>query len=190
MFSANDLTLHAIGKQEAANTMRHSTLAQCTETFMKTACLTTSTSFSCQHSIKIARVGRDRDRTLMFRGWSRLCLHAASISAAEGVSAAATAAARAARAEAMKTETTAAAEKAEAWKRAAAASAEAAASKEQAQRQAVELAQREEAPGQMLRQQREHRAKALVRRSGSVHFLHSSSLVFCANEFALRGMGM
>lgn len=48
----------------------------------------------------------------MFRGWSRLCLHAASLSAAEGASAAATALARAARAEAVETEARAAAEKA------------------------------------------------------------------------------
>ena len=47
----------------------------------------------------------------MFRGWSRLCLHAASLSAAEGASAAATAAARATRAEAMQLEAVIAAEK-------------------------------------------------------------------------------
>lgn len=42
----------------------------------------------------------DRSRRLLFRGWSRLCLHAASLNAIEGASSAATAAARAARAEA------------------------------------------------------------------------------------------
>lgn len=45
----------------------------------------------------------------MFRGWSRLCLHAASLSAAEGASAAATAVARAARADAAPKEVEAAA---------------------------------------------------------------------------------
>lgn len=50
---------------------------------------------------QIARACRDRGRALLFRGWSRLCLHAASLSVAEGASAAATAVARAARAEAM-----------------------------------------------------------------------------------------
>ncbi len=51
----------------------------------------------------------ERDRALVFRGWSRLCLHAASLSAAEGASAAATAVARAARAEAKEKEAAAAA---------------------------------------------------------------------------------
>lgn len=40
----------------------------------------------------------DGSRRLLFRGWSRLCLHAASLNAAEGASSAATAAARVARA--------------------------------------------------------------------------------------------
>ena len=52
----------------------------------------------------------ERDRALIFRGWSRLCVHAASLSSAEGASeAAVTAVARAARAEAMEKEATAAA---------------------------------------------------------------------------------
>ena len=50
---------------------------------------------------QIARACRDRARNLLFRGWSRLCLHAASLSAAEGSLAAATAAARAAQGGAM-----------------------------------------------------------------------------------------
>lgn len=48
-------------------------------------------------TVKITRVCGERDRALLFRGWSRLCLHAAS--AAEGASAATTATARATRAE-------------------------------------------------------------------------------------------
>ena len=135
----------------------------------------TAPTFASFHvSVKITRIGRDRDRALVFRGWSRLCLHAASLSAAEGASAAATAAARAARAEAMETEATAAAaDKAEAWKRAAAASAEVAMSKEQAQRErAVELAQREKAMGLVDQQQRKWLTKMLVRRRDDVHSLH------------------
>ncbi len=68
-------------------------------------------------SVKITRVCGERDRALVFRGWSRLCLHAASLSATEGASAAATAVARAARAEAMEKEAAAALEKAKVWGR-------------------------------------------------------------------------
>ena len=88
---------------------------------------------------------------------------AASLCAAEGASAAATAAARATRAEAMEMEATAAAEKAEAWKKAAAASTDVAAAKEQVQREAAELVRREETMGQVGQQQRERRAKMMVR---------------------------
>lgn len=48
---------------------------------------------------QIIRACGDSDKRCLFRAWSRLCLHAASLSASEGASAAATAAARAARAE-------------------------------------------------------------------------------------------
>ena len=99
----------------------------------------------------------------MFRGWSRLCLHAASLSAAEGASAAATATARAARAEAMEMEAVAAVKKAEACH----ASAEAASLREQEKREPAELLRREEAVGQVLREQRKHRAKMLVRQCGA-----------------------
>lgn len=112
--------------------------------------------------VEIARIGRERDRVLILRGWSRLCLHAASLSAAEGALAAGTATARAARAEAMEMEATAAAKKAEACH----AAANMAASREQAKREAAELEKREEAVVQVLQEQREHRAKMLVRRSG------------------------
>ena len=116
----------------------------------------------------------------MFRGWSRLCLHAASLSAAEGASAAAPAAARAARAEAMETEATAAAEKPEASRRAAAASADVATSKEQAQREVAELARREELIGQVDRQHRERRAKMLVRCCGAWYFFSRMSSCLAA----------
>ena len=139
---------------------------------------------------QIARVGRDRDKALVFRGWSRLCLHAASLSAAEGASAAATAVARAARTEAMETEATAAAEKAEAWKKAAAASADVAAAREQAAREvagasksATKLERREEALGQELRQERKRLAIILVRCCGARYSQCSSALVFKGTKF-------
>ena len=124
--------------------------------------------------VEIARIGRERDRVLILRGWSRLCLHAASLSAAEGASASATAAARAARAEAMEMEATTIAEKAEACKRAAAASADVSASRGQARRVAGELKTPEEATGQVDRQQRGRHATMLVRRCGTWRFLCST----------------
>ncbi|CAM9421118.1 unnamed protein product [Ectocarpus sp. 13 AM-2016] len=105
-----------------------------------------------QIKMLIIRVCGQRDRALMFRGWSRLCLHAASLSAAEGAAAAATAAARAARAEAMEKEAKAAADKAEAWRRAAAASVEVAEAQEKAQRGTHE---------KMAREHQLHRLKML-----------------------------
>ena len=139
---------------------------------------------------QIARVGRDRDRALVFRGWSRLCLHAGSLSAAEGASAAATAAARAAYTEAMEAEDTAAAEKAKAWKREAAASADVAAARGQAAREmtgasksATELERREEVLGQELQQERKRRAMILVRHYGTWYSPYSSS----SSTFVFRG---
>ncbi|CBN77476.1 hypothetical protein Esi_0059_0111 [Ectocarpus siliculosus] len=119
----------------------------------------------------IARVCGERDRALVFRGWSRLCLHAASLSAAEGGSAAATAAARAARAEAMEKEAKAAADKAEAWRRAAAASAEVAEAREKAQREAArgselasELQLKVKGTEEAMREHQLHRLKMLITR--------------------------
>ena len=132
---------------------------------MNSIYFTTPTYATFHIFVQITRVGRDRDRALVFRGWSRLCLHAASLSTAEGGSVAARAAARAVRAKAMETEATAAAEKAEAWR----VSADMAASTDQtrggvteALPSVAELEGREEAMGQVLREHREHRAKMLV----------------------------
>ena len=147
--------MHRVACVPLPNAFRHSR-----SPFVRSA---TPNSTVFRIPVKIARVGRDRDRALIFRGWSRLCLHAASLCAAEGASAAATAAARATRAEAMEMEATAAAEKAEAWKKAAAASTDVAAAKEQVQREAAELVRREETMGQVGQQQRERRAKMMVR---------------------------
>lgn len=60
-------------------------------------------------SSQITHVWRDKHRQQLFRGWSRLCLHAASLNAAEGDSAAATAVARATRVETIGNEADAAA---------------------------------------------------------------------------------
>lgn len=106
-----------------------------------------------------------------------MCLHAASLNAVEGASAAATAAARATRAEAMEKESSSANEKAEAWSKAAVARAAAAAAT------AREETLQEEAPGEPLsaeelrrqaeelertvREQNKHRALSLVRSSRS-----------------------
>lgn len=122
-------------------------------------------------AVKIARIGRDRYRALVFRGWSRLCLRAASISTAEGALAAATAAARAARTEVMEKEATAAAEKAMALRSAAVDSADEAVSRGQEKRGefetltlTAELGRQEEAISDALQKQRERRARTLVRR--------------------------
>ena len=119
----------------------------------------------------------------MFRGWSRLCLHAASLSAVEGASASATAAARAARAEAIEREAAAAADKAEAWRRAAAASVEVAEAREKAQRDAArgsvlaaELHQSKEEMEQVVREQQLRRMKMLVR---ACHAGSDDSIVIC-----------
>ncbi|CAN0273392.1 unnamed protein product, partial [Ectocarpus sp. 12 AP-2014] len=118
---------------------------------------------------KIIRVCDERDRALMFRGWSRLCLHAASLSAAEGAAAAATAMARSARAEAMEKEAKSAADKAEAWRKAAAASVEVAEAREKAQREAArgselayELQLKVKDTEEVVRQHQLHRLKMLV----------------------------
>ena len=158
--------------------LRHA-LAYAHATHVQPVRSATPTSIVFHLAIKIIRVGQDRDKNLMFRGWSRLCLHAASLSAVEGASAAATAAARAVRAEAMETEAIAAAEKAEAWKRAAATSADVAAAKEQTQREAAELARREEFTSQVDRQQR-GRAKMLVRHCATCYSLYITASCLAA----------
>lgn len=84
---------------------------------------------------QITRIFARRDARLSFRGWNRICIHAASLNAAEGALAAATATARANRAEALEKEAQVTAENAEAWRKRAAANPELAAAREQAQRQ-------------------------------------------------------
>lgn len=121
--------------------------------------------------VKAARICAQRSVRLLFRGWSRLCIHAASLNATEGAMASATAAARATRTEAMEEEAKAAAEKAEALKRAAAAGAALAAAQEQAYRDtaanvsttAAESKEKREEWESFVLEQKEHRAKMLVR---------------------------
>lgn len=125
----------------------------------------------CLPRVKVARICAHRNARLLFRGWSRICMHAASLNATEAVMASATAAARATRTEAMEKEAEAAAEKAEASKRVAAASTELAAAREQARREtaanvsttAAELKQRQAEWEEMVREQQERRVKMLVR---------------------------
>lgn len=109
----------------------------------------------------------------MFRGWSRLCLHAASLNAVEGISAAATATARALRAEAMGVEAAIAVEKAGDLQRAATASAEvkaAAAVKEQGQEKtedgtilAGKIRQGADTAAHEVRERQRRHAKIMVR---------------------------
>lgn len=63
--------------------------------------------------MQIAHVNGNREKRLLFRGWSRICLHASSLSAAEGASVVVAAAARADRAEALERQAAAATEVAE-----------------------------------------------------------------------------
>ena len=141
-------------------------------------------------SSQMHRIVRNRQRRSMFRGWSRVCLHAASLSAAEGASAAATAIARAARAEAMQKEAQAAVDKAEAWRRAAAASAEVADAREKAQQLSTgvstltaQLKRRGEGTDHLVREQQLRRVKMLVSKTYPVTSLlyiqGSSKLVDC-----------
>lgn len=142
---------------------------------------------------QIFRLCSNRDRLLIFRGWSRLCFHAASLSAAEGASAAKTASARASRADAMEKEAAAAAIKAEAWKRAAAASAEVAAAKEQAQRQvtgvptlADDLQRQVKDSEEVAREQKKRRARLLVRDgrlSGSILCIYFPVVEFDISKY-------
>lgn len=97
-------------------------------------------------------------------------MHAASISAAEGASATATALARATRAEAMEKEAQAATDKAEALRKAADASAEVAAAREQVQRETargsvltVELKNKEKEMSHVEQRHQLRRLKMLVR---------------------------
>lgn len=95
-------------------------------------------------------------------------MHAASLSAAEGASAAATALARAARAEAMEKEAQVATDKAEVWRKVAVASTELAAEREKAQRETAggsvltTAPQQEKDMRQVVREQQLRRMKLLV----------------------------
>lgn len=125
------------------------------------------------HVVRLSQMGRvcrDREKRLIFRGWSRLCLHAASLSTAEGTSAAATAVARAVRAEAIEKEAEVATEKADNYSKTANASAEVAAASEHAQREAARVLAAEhhrkiKDTEDGVREHQLRRTKMLVRRS-------------------------
>lgn len=118
----------------------------------------------------------------MFRGWSRLCMHAASLSAAEGASAAATALARAARAEAMEREVKRAADHAKTRRKAGSSSTEAAAAGEQPQGETgrgstlTAEPKLEKDMGPVLREQQLRRTKILVSRAHADRAKRGSSL--------------
>lgn len=142
--------------------------------------------------MQISRMLGDKERSLMFRGWSRLCLHSASVNAVEGALATTTAAARAVRAEAVEKEATAASEQAEACRRAATASAEAAAVTEQARqeatgvvREAAKLTDRADELENSLKQEQGLRAGMLVRRATVDHF---AVLRVCAYDSMYRAI--
>lgn len=97
-------------------------------------------------------------------------MFAASLSAAEGASAAATAVARAAQSEALEKEAMATFKKTQAWRKATEASAELAAAREYAQRVTAgdsapshKIKRPVEKSEEIVREKREHRAKILVR---------------------------
>lgn len=108
----------------------------------------------CFRFPQIARIFARREARLSFRGWNRICMHAASLNAAEGALATATATSRAKRAEAIEKEAKITAENAEAWRETVAASPELAAAREQAQRQEIWE--------NTVREQKKRRMKTLV----------------------------
>lgn len=109
--------------------------------------------------VQITQVWQHRDRRLLFRGWNRLSLRAASLNVAEATSAAASAAARAARAEAIEKEAAAARDAA-----VAVATAKEAAIQEvcDVSTLAKELRDRAERSEQMGREHQKHRAVLMV----------------------------
>lgn len=138
--------------------------------------------------VKITRACGETDRALLFRGWSRLCLHAATLSAAEGASVAAMVFARAARAEAMDREAEDTADKAEARRRSAATSEETTEARDKAQSGTgevstltTELRQRGEGTERMARDQQLRRIKILVSTERN-HWYTSSTMLKRAQD--------
>ena len=137
--------------------------------------------------VKITRACGETDRALLFRGWSRLCLHAATLSAAEGASVAAMVFARAARAEAMDREAEDTADKAEARRRSAATSEETTEARDKAQSGTGEVStlttelQRGEGTERMARDQQLRRIKILVS-TERYHWYTSSTMLKRAQD--------
>lgn len=140
-------------------------------TFVEMAFTRACSSCHPAHARQITRIYRDKDRGLLFRGWSRLCLHAASLTPIEGAAAAAAATARAVRAEFLEKEAAAAIEQVAAWKKVASSSADAAEARNEAQLQAGDVSRLEAAlkrkkgeSAQAMRAQQERWAKTMVRK--------------------------
>lgn len=119
---------------------------------------------------QITRMFRDKDRSVLFRGWSRLCLHAASLTAVEGEAAKAAAVARAIRAEMLEKEAAAATKQVAAWTNVAISSADAAEARTKALRQTEDVSRLEamlkSKTGELeqgTQAQLERRTKTLVR---------------------------
>lgn len=106
--------------------------------------------------MQIIRVCRDKERSLLFRGWSCLCVHAASGNDAERASPTVAAASKTARGGAMEAEASIATDHADALRRSTPASPKYPAAQ-------VEVA---------VREQKERRVKMLVRRDARRYLLH------------------
>ena len=126
--------------------------------------------------VKITRACGETDRALLFRGWSRLCLHAATLSAAEGASAAATTFARAAQAKAIEKEAEESSGTAEARRGTAGANAEAEEARDRAQGGSDQtslvtaaLEQNGEDANRLAREQQTRRMKTLVSARANVN---------------------
>lgn len=102
-------------------------------------------------SLQVVRIKADLERRSMFRGWSRLCLHAASLSAGEAASASATAVARASRAAVMEEQASIANIRAGAW-----------AKVDDVKKEAAEADTRAEKSENLLQKERIERAKYVV----------------------------
>lgn len=122
---------------------------------------------------QIIHMCRSMERRHLFRGWSRLCRHAASVNAAAEISSSRTANARAARAQAVETDVITAAEESFAWREATNANVEAETTitgqNEAPQQvdgsstQVVDLGGRAEQPVRGLQEYQKRRARVTVR---------------------------
>lgn len=109
--------------------------------------------------MKINHIGSDRDKRLLFRGWSRICIHAASIDVAEGATVSAASYASTRRDKAVEREADADIKPARTWNRAAALGRVEAAEADAA----ADAKSRGDAEREVAQEQRNLRAGRLVR---------------------------